>query len=213
MITVMVVDDNATVRAAVRLTLHTDPDISVIAEAGDGSAAVTTAARLHPRVTLLDHRMPIADGLSVIGELAAHTGVLVLTGSTDPQLIAPMLGGGARGYLMHGQFDPPELLRAVHAIADGHGWLAPPAASTAAALIHQQYAARRIAPEPRAHPAGLTDREAEVLDLLCAGLSNAALADRLGLREKTVKNHLYHVFTKLGVTSRTQAVAAWRGWT
>ncbi len=223
MITVLVVDDNVTLRAALRPILESDPEVSVIAEAGNGRAALATARRLRPRVTLLDYRMPIADGLSVVSGLAGYSAVLVLTSSTDPALIAPMLGGGALGYLVHGQFEPLDLVRAVRAVAAGEGWLTPTAASIAATALRESYARQRAAYDRAAGrrvvsgsaqgAAGLTDRETEVLDLLCGGLSNAELAGRLGLSEKTVKNHLNHIFAKLAVTSRTQAVARWRGWT
>jgi DNA-binding NarL/FixJ family response regulator len=157
-------------------------------------------------VTLLDHRMPVADGLSVVGDLARHSGVLALTSSEEPHIITEMLQRGARGYLVHGEFEPHDLVRAVHEVAGGRGWLSPRAASVAVSMAR----GRTAAPErPRRPEAGLTDRELEVLDLLCQGLSNAAIAHRLWLTEKTVKNHLNHVFAKLGVRSRTEAVVRW----
>jgi DNA-binding NarL/FixJ family response regulator len=218
MITVLVVDDNPSVRATLRPLLESEGTISVVAEAGNGRAALASAARLRPQVTLLDYRMPVADGLSVIEGVARCSAVLVLTSSTAPELIAPMLRGGARGYLVYGQFDPPDLLRAVHAVAAGHGWLTPTAASVAANAVRDAYARERAAvargEQQRAarRSFGLTDREREVLMLICAGLSNAAIADRLAVSEKTVKNHLNHVFAKLDVNSRTEAVARWQGW-
>jgi DNA-binding NarL/FixJ family response regulator len=218
MITVLVVDDNASVRATLRLLLESEGTISVVAEAGNGRAALATALRLRPQVTLLDYRMPIADGLSVIEEVARYSAVLVLTSSAEPDLIAPMLRGGARGYLVYGQFDPPDLLRAVHAVAAGQGWLTPMAASVAATVVRDAYARERAAvariEDQRAarQSFGLTEREREVLVLICAGLSNASIADRLGVSEKTVKNHLNSVFAKLDVSSRTEAVARWQGW-
>ncbi|GAA3276629.1 MULTISPECIES: response regulator [Dactylosporangium] len=219
MITVLVVDDNPSVRATLRPLLESHGTISVVAEAGNGRAALTAAARLKPRVTLLDQRMPVADGLSVIDELARLSSVLVLTGSADPALVAPMLRGGARGYLVYGQFDPPDLVAAIHAVAAGQGWLTPTAASIAASAMRDAYARERVAADrARAHRAaqqryGLTEREEEVVDLLCAGLSNAGIAQRLAVSEKTVKNHLNRVFAKLGVLSRTEAAARWQGWT
>src|SRR3954447_6900362 len=102
MIAVLMVDDNPIVRAAIRTFLGTADDIRVVGEAPDGRTALASAQRLRPTVTLLDHRMPIADGLSVIAALAEHSSVLVLTSDADPELIAGMLRGGARGYLVHG---------------------------------------------------------------------------------------------------------------
>jgi DNA-binding NarL/FixJ family response regulator len=212
---VLVVDDNPIVRAALKGFLDGTDEVQVVAEASDGREALHAARRLHPAVTLLDHRMPIADGLSVINALTQHSAVLVLTSDDDRQLIAAMLRGGARGYLVHGEFDPPELLRAIREVATGRGWLSPIAASVAASALRDQLAHERVGHqyaerERRARTRfGLTDREEEVLDLLCQGLSNASIARRLVLTEKTVKNHLNHVFAKLQVGSRTEAVVRW----
>ena len=215
MITVMVVDDNPTVRATLRTLLESSLDLSVVAEAGNGLAAVRAVHRVRPAVTLLDQRMPVADGLSVIETLAPHTSVLVLTGSPEEELIEPMLRGGARGYLVYGQFQPPELVRAVREVAAGRGWLSPAAASVATGAIQAQAAQERAA-RARAESErmarlsfGLSEREREVLELLCGGLSNLAIAHRLALSEKTVKNHLNRIFAKLDVTSRTEAVVRW----
>ncbi|WP_432842672.1 response regulator transcription factor [Dactylosporangium sp. CA-092794] len=205
MIRVLVVDDNPIVRAALRGYLDASAACTVVAEAADGQEALAEARRTGPAVTLLDHRMPLADGLSVLPELTRLTAVLVLTSDPDPVLIARMLHGGARGYLIHGAFTPAELHRAVEAVAAGHGWLSPAAAAVATASM-------RVHPLPRAHPRhGLTRREQDVLDLLAEGLSNAAIAHRLLLTEKTVKNHLHRAYAKLRVTNRTEALLRWTG--
>jgi DNA-binding NarL/FixJ family response regulator len=212
---VLIVDDNPIVRGALRGILDGDDRLRVVAEATNGREALTAARRLRPDVTLLDHRMPIADGLSVIGPLSQHSTVLVLTSDDDPHLIGGMLHQGARGYLVHGEFDPPELLRAVHEVAGGRGWLSPIAASVAASMVRDQGARERVQHQhaERRRRAlsqfGLTEREEDVMDLLCQGLSNASIARRLLLTEKTVKNHLNHVFAKLQVRSRTEAVVRW----
>lgn len=217
MIDIMIVDDNPIVRAAIRGYLATAEDIQVVGEAADGRTAVTAAQRLHPHVTLLDHRMPIADGLSVVTQLAAHTAILVLTSDTAEDLIAGMLRGGARGYLVHGEFDPPELLRAVHAVASGQGWLSPRGASVTITALRDQATREQHHTDHtnQLHQTrqefGLTPREQDVIELLCGGHSNAAIARRLLLTEKTVKNHLHHIFTKLQATNRTEAVIRWSG--
>jgi DNA-binding NarL/FixJ family response regulator len=217
MIDVMIVDDNPIVRAALRGFLDASDEARVVAECGDGREALATARRLRPAVTLLDYRMPIADGLSVVAELVAYSTVLVLTSDATHELIAAMLRRGARGYLVHGEFDPPELLRAVLAVAAGQSWLSPVAASVAVAAVRQE-GARERARQDRAEREralrqrfGLTRREEDVLNLLCAGLSNAAIARRLSLTEKTVKNHLNHIFAKLQVGNRTEAAMRWSG--
>jgi DNA-binding NarL/FixJ family response regulator len=215
MIEVLIVDDNPIVRTAIRVFLGTADDVRVVGEAPDGRTALAAVQRLRPSVTLLDHRMPIADGLSVITGMAEHSAVLVMTSDSDPDLIEGMLRGGARGYLVHGEFDPPELLRAVRAVASGQGWLSPAvAAATISAL--RDHAAEKLVESDRAdhlrrsrESFGLTGREQDVLDLLCAGHSNAAIGRRLLVTEKTVKNHLNHIFNKLGVTNRTEAALRW----
>jgi DNA-binding NarL/FixJ family response regulator len=213
MIDVLVVDDNPIVRAALHGFLATTDDIRVVGEAGDGREALALARRLRPTVTLLDYRMPIADGLSVVADLAQLTAVLVMTSDDSDAVIGGMLRGGARGYLVHGQFDPTELRRAVLAVAGGSGWLSPPAASAATAALRAQVSRddERREQDARRARFGLTPRERDVLDLLCQGLSNAAIAHRLALTEKTVKNHLNHVFAKLRVGSRTEAIVMWTG--
>ncbi|WP_405140708.1 response regulator transcription factor [Sphaerisporangium sp. NBC_01403] len=219
MIGVLVVDDNPIVRSALRGFLDATDDVRVIGEAADGREAVAIAQFVQPTVTLLDPRMPVADGLSVLGELSRHTSVLALTVDADPNLIARMLRGGARGYLVHGEFDPGELRRAIIAVAAGHGWLSPIAAAVATATVrdhgvHEQ-AQHDLAERQREARSryALTQREQDVLALLSEGLSNAAIAHRLLLTEKTVKNHLHHIFAKLGVNSRIEAVLRWIGHT
>ncbi|SNS98006.1 DNA-binding response regulator, NarL/FixJ family, contains REC and HTH domains [Asanoa hainanensis] len=201
---VLVVDDNPIMRDALRGILAADDRIRVVGEAANGREALTLARDLRPAVTLLDHRMPIADGLSVVAALGQLSAVLVLTSSDDPQTIGDMLHRGARGYLVHGEFQPGDLLRAVHEVVNGRGWLSPIAASVAVSLAREQTTPRRQRPD-----AGLTERELQVVNLLCQGLSNAGIAQELWLTEKTVKNHLNHIFAKLGVRSRTEAIVRW----
>jgi DNA-binding NarL/FixJ family response regulator len=215
MIDVLIVDDNPIVRSAIHAFLAAGDDVRVVGEAADGRTALTTAQRLRPTVTLLDYRMPVADGLSIIGRLAQHTAVLVLTSDSGEEVIAGMLAGGARGYLVHGEFDPPELLRAVHAVAAGGGWLSPAVASVTISAIREHAAQQRAATDRNdqlqrdRQRYGLTARERDIVELICAGHSNAAIGRRLLITEKTVKNHLNHIFAKLGVANRTEAAMRW----
>ena len=214
-VTVLIVDDNPLMRSVIRAYLDSTDAVRVVGEAGHGQEALVAARRLRPTVTLLDHRMPIADGLSVVSDLACYTHVLALTADSSDQLIRSMLTNGARGYLVHGQFEPSDLLRAVLTVAEGQAWLSPVAASLAASALRDevergrerslQTERERVAKESF----GLTTQEQVVLNLLCEGLSNGAIGHRLSLTEKTVKNHLNHVFAKLQVKSRAEAIVLW----
>lgn len=215
MLDVLIVDDNPIVRAALRGYLETADEMRVVGEAKNGGEALVAARRVRPTVTLLDYRMPLSDGLSVIEELSRRSIVLVLTSDSNPDVVSKMLRGGARGYLVHGGFDPPELLRAVRAVASGQSWLNPLAASVATAAMRDEVARERLREkyvEQRRQAwarLGLTRREEVVVELLAQGMPNAEIAGHLELSEKTVKNHLNHIFAKLHVRSRTEAVARW----
>ncbi|MHA6761057.1 LuxR C-terminal-related transcriptional regulator [Streptacidiphilus sp. PAMC 29251] len=214
---VLIVDDNPIVRAALGGFLAASERVRVVGEAANGLDALDLARRLRPAVVLLDYRMPLADGLSVISQLSQYAAVLVTTSDESVPVVTGMLQGGARGYLVHGQFDPDELLRAVTAVASGQGWLSPTAVGVATSLLRErpgrqdrerEQATRRWSAQQQY---GLTRRERQVLDLLTQGLGNASIAARLGLSEKTVKNHLSHAYAKLGVASRTEAIVTWSG--
>ncbi len=211
-IRVAVVDDNPMVRAGLRAMLELGTPapggpIVVVAEAGDGLAALDAITDHRPDVTLLDYRMPVADGLEVLSRLADLTRVLLLTSDDSSDVISGALARGASGFLTHNALNREELLQAVHAVAAGEGWLAPVAAAVAVRQLRER-AERESAARIRFD---LTRRERELMDLLVRGLTNAEIAGELVLSEKTVKNHLNHVYAKLGVRHRTQAVARWQG--
>jgi DNA-binding NarL/FixJ family response regulator len=196
--TVLVADDNSVVRAVVRDMLDGAGDLSVIGEAANGAEALQLARLHRPDVTLLDHRMPVRDGLSVVGAISVHSRVLMLTRSADDRTVLDAVRSGAIGFLVHGQFGPAELLHAVRAVAGGEAHLSPSAARVLVRAV-------RSAP-PRL---GLSQREAEVMDLIARGLSNGDIAATLVLSSKTVENHVNRVFAELGVTSRTGAIRRW----
>ncbi|MDI1464495.1 response regulator transcription factor [Catellatospora sp. KI3] len=204
-ITVLVADDNSVVRAVLREMLHEQGPLSVVGEAGDGLRALELAATLRPTVTLLDHRMPQRDGLSVVASISAHSRVLMLTRTVEEEVVLAAVRFGAAGYLVHGQFGPAELRQAIHAVAGGESHLSPTAASV---LVSSVRRAAREQPRPDRH--GLSRREREVMDLIAGGLSNAAIATRLVLATKTVENHVNRIFAKLGAHTRAQAVTTWR---
>jgi DNA-binding NarL/FixJ family response regulator len=205
-IRVVIVDDNPMVRAGLRSLLDVG-GIDVVAEAGDGRQALAVVAAHRPDVTLLDYRMPVADGLEVLSELADRTRVLLMTSDRSADVVSAALARGASGFLTHDELRPDELLRAVTAVAAGEAWLTPMAAAVAVQQLRGR-AERESAARIRF---GLTRRERELMDLLLRGMTNAQIADELVLTEKTVKNHLNHVFAKLGVGHRAEAIARWQG--
>jgi DNA-binding NarL/FixJ family response regulator len=198
MIRVCLVDDHPTFRAGLRALLEAS-DIAVAGEAPGGSQAVALAREHEPDVVLMDLAMPVVDGVEATRMMTSelpHIPVVVLTSFSDRPRIIDALDAGAVGYLLK-DAEPDELVRGVQAAAAGQAPLDPRAA-------RELLAARR-------RPGGtesLSAREADVLDLVAAGHANKVIALRLGISEKTVKNHLSTVFQKIGVSDRTQA-ALW----
>jgi DNA-binding NarL/FixJ family response regulator len=202
---VLVVDDNPVVRSGLLALLALDERLDVVGEAGNGDQAITMARALRPDVTLLDIQMPRRDGLSAAAELTALTKVLMTTFSDTPEVIHAAVDAGAVGYLVHGTFAEDELVACVLAAASGAGVFGAPAL---AALRSGRPAATRVRPDH-----DLSRRQVEIMDLVAAGRSNADIARELFLAEKTVKNHINHIFARLGVRTRAEAVALWLGGT
>ncbi|MPZ86777.1 MAG: response regulator [Nitriliruptorales bacterium] len=205
MIRVLITDDNAVIREGVAALLGLHDDLAVVGQAGNGQQAVVMARALRPDVVLLDVRMPVSDGLSTAGPLSRHAKVLMLTYAADETSVTRAIQAGASGYLVHGRFSPEDLVQAVRDVAAGRTVLSPAVAPAVFAAVrggHQH---------PAAQTAGVTAREAEVMDQVARGRSNREVAAALHVSEKTVKNHLNHVYAKLGVRRRGEAVAAWLG--
>jgi DNA-binding NarL/FixJ family response regulator len=196
MITVMVVDDHAVVRAGLVRVLGTAPDVRIVAQAADGDEALGLLAHVDPDVILMDLSMPGMDGVTATRRILAmrpNACVVALTSFGDRERVITMVDAGARGYLVK-DGDPEELITAIRSAAGGGSPLAPVAASV---LLRSRQA--------RSSLQDLTTREREVLELLAAGLSNRAIGERLGVTEATVKAHLTRVYTRLGVTDRVSA--------
>ncbi|MFC4057616.1 response regulator [Planomonospora corallina] len=205
MIRVLLADDEAMIRAGVRAILAADPEIEVVAEAGDGREAVEGALAHRPDVVLLDIRMPRLDGLAALAELrraVPGTAVLMLTTFGEDGYIARALAEGAAGFLLKSG-DPRELLAGIRAAAEGAAYLSPRVARRVITELAGDRMARAAAARDRV--AVLTPREREVLALLGAGLSNAQIARRLHLVEGTVKAHVSAILTRLGARNRVQA--------
>ncbi len=205
MIRVLVVDDQALVRGGFRLILESQPDLEVVGEAADGREALAMARELRPDVVLMDVRMPGMDGLEATRQLLSGREaprVLMLTTFDLDEYVYDALRVGASGFLLK-DVRPEQLADAVRVVADGDTLLAPAITQR----LVQQYV-RRVRPgttRPAALDA-LTERELAVLRLMARGRSNAEIASELYLSETTVKTHVTHVFGKLGLRDRAQAV-------
>jgi DNA-binding NarL/FixJ family response regulator len=202
---VLVCDDSDTFREGLRALLSTSAEVDVVGEAADGASAVEAALALQPDVVLMDLTMPGTGGVEATRRLLAHSphiAVLVLTMAEDDASVFAALQAGARGYLLKGA-RKAEILRAVQAVTDGGAVRGAPVATRLAALVAGR-------PRPESVFPDLSAREREVLVLLTEHLTNGEIAARLGLSEKTVRNHLSNVLAKLRVATRAEAVAAAR---
>jgi NarL family two-component system response regulator LiaR len=199
-IRVLLVDDHGVVREGLRTYLELQEDLEVVGEAGDGEEAVALAVELEPDVVLMDLVMPKLDGVGAMRELrrrAPATRVIVLTSFADEARVMPAIQAGAAGYLLK-NVEPQELARAIRLADAGEALLDPAVAARLVSVV----AARPGDAEPED---GLTPREREVLELIVRGMANKRIALELGVSEKTVKTHVGHVLSKLGVADRTQA--------
>jgi DNA-binding NarL/FixJ family response regulator len=204
---VLLVDDQALVRAGFRMILDAEPDIEVVGEATDGYGAIDSAKRLHPDVVLMDIRMPNLDGIAatrriVEGSAERPARVLMLTTFDLDEYVYDALRAGASGFLLK---DVPaeQLVAGIRVVAQGDALLAP---SVTRRLIVEF---SKTAPARGSRPSGLdelTAREEEVLKLIARGMSNAEIAAELIVSETTVKTHVARVLMKLGVRDRVQAV-------
>jgi len=209
-ITVLLADDHALLREGTRRLLEAEPDIRVVAEAGDGQVAVDEAERTRPDVAIMDVAMPGMSGIEAtrrIKSFLPNVAVLALTAYDDDQYVMALLDAGAAGFMLkdaRGQ----DLVEAVRAVHRGEAVLQP---RVAARALRRAVSRRAL---PVAAPPPLSDREMEVLREAARGLPNKDIARRLDLSVRTVHTHLGNIFTKLSVGSRTEAVLLGlrRGW-
>lgn len=207
MIRVMIVDDNPVIRRGVAALLEEADDIRLVGEAGDGREAIRVAGEAKPDVVLLDVRMPVMDGVEAAGPLAEHARVMMLTYTDEQDRVVAAIRAGAAGYLVHGQFDADELATRVRQLAAGETVLSPAIVGTVFEALRRTPGS----PDEADGPASLTEREREIMNLISQGLTNRDIAERFVLSEKTVKNHVNRIYSKLGATNRAQATALWLG--
>lgn len=203
-IRVLLVDDHQLVRQGLRLLLSQDESIDIVGEAGNGLEALEQAEKLQPQVILMDLMMPEMDGITAIREVRQQhpdIEVIALTSVLEDASVVSAVRNGAIGYLLK-DMQALDLVQSIKAAASGQVQLAPEAA---ARLL------RELRPSPQPQAPSLTEREAEVLELVAAGLSNHEIGEQLCIGEKTVKTHVSRLLSKLGVRSRTQlAVHVWQ---
>jgi DNA-binding NarL/FixJ family response regulator len=196
---VLVCDDDSIIRASLRTLLEKEPGVEVVGEAPGGDEALEAASRLRPDVALLSSSRPAMDCMRLPREVKA----ILLTGPDHPDA----LGASSAGFcgVLSTDGSPRELLHAIQLVAAGDACVAP-------AAVRALLEASRAEPSGRERPHGggfqaLTPREREVLRLLTRGRSNKEIADELSLSDATVRSHMHHLLTKLGLQNRTQAVA------
>jgi len=151
--------------------------------------------------------MPRRDGVQVAAEVRQWCKILMLTYSDAPEIVRAAVDAGASGYLVHGQFASHELERSILAVAEGSFLLSPAAAQA----LRETWAVPTAPAAPTRPDVGLSERQREVMELIAAGRTNSEIAAACYLSEKTVKNHVNHIFARLGVRTRAEAVSVWLG--
>jgi two-component system NarL family response regulator len=190
---VLLVDDHALLRTGVANIINQEPDLEVVAEAGNGLEAIDAYERHHPDVTLLDLRMPVMEGVEAVRQIRERdprARVIVLTTYDTDEEISRALKAGAKAYVLK-DISADDLIGCIREVLAGKTYLAP----AAAAKLAEGVARVRLTP-----------RELATLQLMADGKANKEIASELGISERTVKTHLGHLFEKLGVTSRTEAI-------
>ena len=199
----LIVDDQVMVRIGLRMLLEVEPDIDVVAEAGNGIEAIAQAARHRPDVVLMDIRMPELDGLEATRRILAAdetAKVLILTTFNHDDHVYEALRAGASGFVL--KDEPPEqLIAAVRTVASGEALLSPSVTRSVIAHFTQN---RQEQPPPAIET--LTSREVDVFRLIAAGLSNAEIGRELHISDTTVKTHVTRLLQKLQVRDRAQAI-------
>lgn len=201
MIRILLVDDQSLIRRGLKALLKLEDTLQVVGEADNGQTAINLVEALQPDVVLMDIRMPVMDGVAATREICQRfpeTKVVVLTTFDDNQYLTQALQYGAAGYLLK-DTPPEELAQAIQAVHKGYTQLGPGLGKKVMAQI------RNPSPSPPPGWQELTPREQEILQLIATGASNREIAQELHITEKTVKNHVTNILSRLNLRDRTQA--------
>jgi DNA-binding NarL/FixJ family response regulator len=200
---IFIADDHAVYRWGLRTFLDSEPDMEVVGEAATGKEVVECATEVRPDIILMDIQMPGINGIEAtrrIIEANQEIGVVILTMYEDDDSVFSAMRAGARGYVLKGAH-PSEILKVLRAVARGEAYFGPEIARR----IVDFFSAPKVASPKEAFPE-LTSREREILDLIAQGRTNAEIAARLFVSPNTVRNHISHIFAKLQVADRAEAI-------
>jgi DNA-binding NarL/FixJ family response regulator len=200
---ILIADDHPLYRNGLRMTLSSLGNFDVVAEASNGQEAVERAGQHRPDVAVMDVNMPVLNGIDatrLIVEANPDVGVLMLTMFEDDDSVFAAMRAGARGYVLK-EADEQEIERAIHAVAKGEAIFGASIATRILKFFASGRAAAPAVPFPE-----LTDRERDVLQLIASGMNNSAIANKLFLSQKTVRNHVSNIFMKMQVADRAEAI-------
>ena len=213
-ITVLIADDHQLFREGLRKILSMTSDIEVVGEASDGQSALKQVERLHPDVVLMDINMPVLNGVEATKKIHAlypETKVIILSIHDDEQYVYRSLSHGASGYVLK-EIDSDTLVQAIRAVAAGQGYIHPrvtPMVIKEVRILHHFQSIGGSVQGETTHPEKwhvLTEREREVVRLIAQGMTNRDIGDVLGISDKTVKNHISNILSKLNISDRKQLI-------
>jgi DNA-binding NarL/FixJ family response regulator len=205
MVRVLVLDENSVMRLGLRSLLNAHPDIDVVGGMPDGAAAADALRLSSPDVILFSISPLDTDRVRALARDARGARIVLLTSVAEPAALSRAVAAGAHSCVLHGQFQPGELAEVVVATACGQSYLSAPVVNGLVAWLQGD-----VLTSPRPVGPGLTSREIEIMRLITGGLSNRGIADRLFISEKTVKNHVYSIYKRLGAEDRGHAIRRWR---